>query len=313
MDDTSGRIDQPRLPCSLMSHDANSSSQETGSCFRIVEIHRSRWIQRSQVYLDLYSSVSGEFSRLFSTLRSAFRDLTQPFFLCPASILQVFYGLFIPYFNIKQYAILRGMDPNLAQYLLPIINAMGIPSRILPGLVADKVGVLNLMVPFVLISGILNLALWMTSSGDGAIIAYAALYGFFSGSFVSLLPAYIGKLSPPERTGARLGSVYAIVAVANLVSSSSIEKLTNRTDLIGERISKIDFDSRAACISSLQVGTPTGEAFVKTKTIENYRHLIGFTGAIVTCGGILCLVTRIIDVRMMQKNSESSRWQIRKV
>lgn len=206
------------------------------------------------------------------------------------------------------------MDPNLAQYLLPIINAMGIPSRILPGLAADKVGVLNLMVPFVLISGILNLALWMKSSGDGAIITYAALYGFFSGSFVSLLPAYIGKLSPPERTGARLGSVYAIVAVANLVSSSSIEKLTNRTGLIGERSSQTDLDSRAgSSILSLQVGTPTGEAFVKTKTIENYRHLIGFTGAIVTCGGLLCLVTRIIDVRMMQKESKSSRWQIRKV
>lgn len=215
-----------------------------------------------------------------------FKDVR--FCLISAAAFLIFYGLFIPYFNIKQYAIIGGMDPNLADYLLPIINAFGVPARILPGLAADKVGVLNILLPLVLISGVLNLALWMTSSGDAAIIAYASLYGLFSGGFVSLLPAYVAKLSPPEKAGARLGAVYLVVAVANLV------------------------------------GTPTGGAFIKVKTIENYQHLIGFTGAVVMCGGILSFATRMVDVRMMRKDEnilrekegvgvQESRWRIRKV
>lgn len=199
-----------------------------------------------------------------------FKDIR--FSLITLAAFFMFYGLFIPYFNIKQYAIIRGMDPNLASYLLPIINALGIPARVLSGYVADKVGVLNLLVPLVLISGILNLALWLPSTGNGAIIAFAVLYGGASGALVSLLPAYVAKLSPPEKGGARLGAVYAVVAIANLV------------------------------------GTPTGGAFLKgDESVENYRHLIGFTGAVVTLGGILCLLTRTIDVQMMKKEERNRR------
>ena len=53
---------------------------------------------------------------------------------------RAFYALFIPYFYIEQYALFEGVSPRLAQYLLAMINATGIPARILPGLFADKVG-----------------------------------------------------------------------------------------------------------------------------------------------------------------------------
>jgi hypothetical protein len=73
------------------------------------------------------------------------------------------------------------MRPGLSQYLLPIINATGIPSRILPGLLADRIGVLNLLIPMVLGSGVLVLALWLPARGDAAIICFAAFYGLLSG------------------------------------------------------------------------------------------------------------------------------------
>lgn len=57
-----------------------------------------------------------------------------------SSIFRAFYALFIPYFYVQQYALFENVSPNLAKYLLPIINAMGIPARILPGLFADRVG-----------------------------------------------------------------------------------------------------------------------------------------------------------------------------
>ena len=54
--------------------------------------------------------------------------------------IRVYYALFTPYFYIEVYADSEGVSQNVAQYLLPIINAWGLPSRILPGMLADKIG-----------------------------------------------------------------------------------------------------------------------------------------------------------------------------
>ena len=44
---------------------------------------------------------------------------------------RLFYALFVPYFYIQIYANFRGVSPNMSNYLLTILNAMNIPSRVL--------------------------------------------------------------------------------------------------------------------------------------------------------------------------------------
>ena len=53
---------------------------------------------------------------------------------------RLFYAFFIPYFYIQIYANFRHVPPGIANYLLAILNAMNVPSRILPGIVADRYG-----------------------------------------------------------------------------------------------------------------------------------------------------------------------------
>ena len=53
---------------------------------------------------------------------------------------RLFYAFFIPYFYIQIYANFRGINPGIANYLLAILNAMNVPSRILPGFIADRYG-----------------------------------------------------------------------------------------------------------------------------------------------------------------------------
>ena len=53
---------------------------------------------------------------------------------------RLFYALFIPYVYIQIYANFRGVSPNISNYLLAILNAMNVPSRVLPGLLADRYG-----------------------------------------------------------------------------------------------------------------------------------------------------------------------------
>lgn len=115
------------------------------------------------------------------------------------------------------------------------------------------------MIPMMIISGILPLALWLPARGDAALIVFAALYGLASGCFVSLLPAYIARISPPSLYGARLGSVYAFISIANLV------------------------------------GTPTAGALVGSSDQTGFNHLIGFTGALVLGGAGFILAARILE------------------
>ena len=51
-----------------------------------------------------------------------------------------FYAFFIPYFYIQIYADFRHVPSNISHYLLALLNAMNIPSRILPGIIADRYG-----------------------------------------------------------------------------------------------------------------------------------------------------------------------------
>ncbi|KAI0768223.1 hypothetical protein BD413DRAFT_672427 [Trametes elegans] len=60
--------------------------------------------------------------------------------LATIGALLLFYGFFIPYFYIHIYAKLRGVPLHIANYLVAIMNAMNVPSRINPRYLADKVG-----------------------------------------------------------------------------------------------------------------------------------------------------------------------------
>ncbi|PIL29207.1 MFS general substrate transporter [Ganoderma sinense ZZ0214-1] len=157
----------------------------------------------------------------------------------------LFYSFFIPYFYIQIYANFRGIDPGIANYLLAILNAMNVPSRILPGFIADRYGTLHVFVPAAAICTILVLGLWLPSQNAASIIAFSALYGLVSGAFVSLLPTYIASITPREIYGARLGSVYMVIAVATLV------------------------------------GTPTGGALLKVTDDRHFTRLIIFCGVLI--------------------------------
>ena len=68
-------------------------------------------------------------------------------------------------------------------------------------------------------SGTIVLALWIPAKANTPLIIFAALYGFGSGAFVSLLPAVIAQISDIREIGVRVGTEFAIISVAALVSN----------------------------------------------------------------------------------------------
>ncbi|KAI1787128.1 monocarboxylate permease [Ganoderma leucocontextum] len=180
------------------------------------------------------------------------------------------YAYFIPYFYIQIYASFRDVSPTISSSLLAIMNAMNIPSRILPGMLADRFGPLKCFIPAGAVCTILTLALWLPSRNAGSTVAFSALYGLFSGPVPSLLATYIATITPREVYGARLGSVYIFVAIATLI------------------------------------GTPTAGALLKVPDETHFEALIVFTGVILA-GGTVALVGAAVagngngNVRLCEK------------
>lgn len=157
-----------------------------------------------------------------STKRRDFLDLTAfkswPYLIFCFGTFFGFMGIYVTFFYIQLFALEKtDMNPNLASYLLCIINATSTLGRLVPNFLADKTGPLNIQVPFAFITSILCFG-WIGINSSSGLLAFCALYGFFCGSFVSLPGITVVSLSPNLNTiGIQLGMALSISGCGLLV------------------------------------------------------------------------------------------------
>jgi predicted MFS family arabinose efflux permease len=96
----------------------------------------------------------------------------------------VLWGNWTPYFFIQSIAPQVGIPANSAFYLVAIINGLSLPGRIIPGIIADRIGPFNTFVPSAVSAGILTLACIGIKTSAG-LYTYCVLYGLFSGNLIS--------------------------------------------------------------------------------------------------------------------------------
>lgn len=140
----------------------------------------------------------------------------------------LFIGMFTPLFFLPSYAIEQGMSPTLASYLVSILNAASIPGRILPGILADKIGRLNIL----LAAGVSTATIifcWATLGGTAGIIVYGVAFGFCSGAIISGSTVAITMCpKDPKETGTYMGQGIALAALATLVGPPVTGALVDR-------------------------------------------------------------------------------------
>ncbi|KAK0936611.1 hypothetical protein LTR29_011849 [Friedmanniomyces endolithicus] len=146
---------------------------------------------------------------------TAFREAPYLFFV--AGNMLAFLGLYNPFFYVPSYVIESGIaGPDLAFYMLSIINAASTFGRIIPGYTADPIGPLNMIVPCTFLAGVLCICLAAAHS-VGPVIAILVLYGFCSGTLVSLPPTIFVHLTQDRRLiGTRLGMGFAMTSLGML-------------------------------------------------------------------------------------------------
>jgi len=179
-----------------------------------------------------------------------------PFTLFTFCFVFAFMGLYVPTFYIESFAIDKGLvSEDLGAYVLPILNAAGVFGRVLPNFFADKSGPLNILTPFLTLSGVMVFG-WIGVTNTGGLIVIALLYGFFSGAILSLPPMVVVSLSPSLGViGTRLGTICAVASIG------------------------------------LLLGTPISGAILGPT--RNYTGLQAFAGVILIVAALFCAATRI--------------------
>lgn len=129
------------------------------------------------------------------------------------------WGFFPPVNYLELEAISLGMPANLAQYLIPVLNAGSLFGRLGAGIVADKMGRYNIYIIVCYLTGLFTLGLWVPDTSHAALVGFAAVFGFFSGAFVSLVTPLVMAISPMAELGFRTGIVLLGCAVAGLTAN----------------------------------------------------------------------------------------------
>lgn len=147
-----------------------------------------------------------------------FRIFRDPIFaLTTVGVFFVEWGLFVPLTYLSSYALAHGMSTSFSYQIIAILNVGSCFGRYFPGLVADKVGRFNAMVVTITLCLVSTLALWLPAGGSMAlIIVFSLVFGFASGSGISLTPVCVGQLCRVENYGRYYATCYTIVAFGSL-------------------------------------------------------------------------------------------------
>ena len=159
-----------------------------------------------------------------------FRD--PAFALTTAGVFCCEWGLFIPISYLTSYALSSGaMSQDFSYNLIAIFNAGSCLGRWAPGFLADKLGRFNTMVATTAICCVSTLALWLPaailsdSAADdhsrkeaivGLTVSFSVIFGFASGSNISLTPVCVGQLCDTEEYGRFYATCYTLVSFSTL-------------------------------------------------------------------------------------------------
>lgn len=130
---------------------------------------------------------------------------------------QCFWGTYFAFFYISTYSRdIQGMSYAGSLNLLLIINGVGTIGRILPNIIADRLGTLNIFIPIAAASALLIFA-WVAISSVDSLYAWAAICGIPIGGIQSMFPSALAALTTDLRKqGTRIGMVFTVVSFSVL-------------------------------------------------------------------------------------------------
>lgn len=153
---------------------------------------------------------------------SIFKDKT--FFILTIALFLIEWGLFSVLSYLVSFALANGIQTTLSYQLVSIFNAGSFFGRWAPGLLADKIGRFNTMILTIALCLITIVGLWIPaallsspSTKEGLLICFSLLFGFSSGSNITLGSVCAGQLCRTEDYGRYFATCFTVVGIGSLV------------------------------------------------------------------------------------------------
>ncbi|KXT10297.1 hypothetical protein AC579_276 [Pseudocercospora musae] len=134
-----------------------------------------------------------------------------------------------PTTQITRYATsIIGTTRSTSLTIFLILNAMGTVGRILPGLLAGSLGVLNTMIPFTFLTSILYFV-WIFISSETQLFVFAVVFGLIDSAVQGLVLGGLSTVNPdPRKMGTRSGMILSCVSIAALTGGPIFGALVER-------------------------------------------------------------------------------------
>ncbi|KAK7205747.1 putative monocarboxylate permease [Myxozyma melibiosi] len=155
------------------------------------------------------------------TWRMPLSDITRHFkdknfLILSSSIFMGYWGLLVPFNYMTTYARYRGVDDDMATYLVSILNGTSALTRVVNGFFSDRIGKYNVDTAGLVLAAVITLALWIPARGLVSLIIYAIVYGVASGTFIMVSPACCAQISEVTDIGTRIGLSFGFTSIAAL-------------------------------------------------------------------------------------------------
>ncbi|CEP61998.1 uncharacterized protein LALA0_S04e05402g [Lachancea lanzarotensis] len=128
-------------------------------------------------------------------------------------------GLLVASTYFPSYALSTGVSESTSYTLITVVNAAGILGRA-SGYIGDRyVGRMMIITIGLLLMTVLSLVLWLPFGHKLAVLyVFAALYGIFFSSILSLVPIAVGQICKIEEFGRRYSMMYLMTALGSLAA-----------------------------------------------------------------------------------------------
>ncbi|KAG0298950.1 hypothetical protein BGZ98_010405 [Dissophora globulifera] len=181
------------------------------------------------------------------------------FFLLVMVAFFVANGYFNPYYYFPTYVQKHGGTVSTGSLLIGILNGSSAIGRVTMGLASDHMGDVNTLLISTLCSAISVLVVWMLAGNSvPAMVVFCILYGFFSGSYVAIVPTVAAHLCGISRLASVTGIVYGGIAVGTLI------------------------------------GSPVGGALLDLSNGVDYKPMLLWTGFVMVAGSMLILTLKLL-------------------
>lgn len=174
-----------------------------------------------------------------------FKDGTGAMAVTTAGVFLIEWAYFIPVTYVPSYYLTRqGLSDGeavsgaaaFAYQLLAILNAVSCFGRYLIGYIADRMGRYNTMIVSNLICLVSVMTLWLpdaladTPPNKFLLIWFVVVFGFASGSNISLMPVCVGQLCATEDYGRYYASAYSVASIGCLTGIPIAGNLITATE-----------------------------------------------------------------------------------